>query len=105
MSLHLLVGDHFLYYRGVDASAVCIYPANNSVDDATGRFGRNGGVFDIFRTLLVNPNTGTQTTSGYVEVGTSFCRQYLHRKRIATSVLHVESVIGTACRKCYRDCM
>ncbi|KAL5510758.1 hypothetical protein EMCRGX_G006359 [Ephydatia muelleri] len=52
---------------GVDASAVCIYPANNSVDDATGRFGRNGGVFDIFRTLLVNPNTGTQTTSGYVE--------------------------------------
>eukprot|EP00731_Ephydatia_muelleri_P032581 Em0024g125a len=54
---------------GVDASAVCIYPANNSVDDATGRFGRNGGVFDIFRTLLVNPNTGTQTTSGYVEIG------------------------------------
>ncbi|KAL5510702.1 hypothetical protein EMCRGX_G006297 [Ephydatia muelleri] len=52
---------------GVPVSAVCVYPANNSVDDATGRFGRNGGVFDIFRTLLVNPNTGLQTTSGYVE--------------------------------------
>ena len=56
--------------RGVDVSAVCVYPANNSVDDVTGRFGRNAGVFDIFRTLLVNPNTGVQTTSGYVEVGT-----------------------------------
>eukprot|EP00731_Ephydatia_muelleri_P032592 Em0024g136a len=52
---------------GVEASAVCIYPANNSVNDATGRYGRNGGVFDIFRTLLVNPNTGVRTTSGYVE--------------------------------------
>ncbi|KAL5510721.1 hypothetical protein EMCRGX_G006318 [Ephydatia muelleri] len=52
---------------GVPVSAVCVYPANNSVEDSTGRFGRNGGVFDIFRTLLVNPNTGTQTTSGYVE--------------------------------------
>eukprot|EP00731_Ephydatia_muelleri_P032638 Em0024g182a len=52
---------------GVTLSAVCVYPANNSVEDSTGRFGRNGGVFDIFRTLLVNPNTGTQTTSGYVE--------------------------------------
>ena len=39
------------------------------MDDVTGRFGRNAGVFDIFRTLLVNPNTGVQTTSGYVEVG------------------------------------
>ena len=55
--------------RGVEASAVCVYPASNSVDDATGRYGRNGGVFDIFRTLLVNPNTGILTTSGYVEVG------------------------------------
>eukprot|EP00731_Ephydatia_muelleri_P032614 Em0024g158a len=52
---------------GVSVSAVCVYSANNSVEDSTGRFGRNGGVFDIFRTLLVNPNTGTQTTSGYVE--------------------------------------
>eukprot|EP00731_Ephydatia_muelleri_P032613 Em0024g157a len=54
-------------HHGVPVSAVCVYPANNSVEDSTGRFGRNGGVFDIFRTLLVNPNTGTQTTSGYVE--------------------------------------
>ena len=58
----------FISYSGVSVSAVCVYPANNSVEDSTGRFGRNGGVFDIFRTLLVNPNTGTQTTSGYVEV-------------------------------------
>ena len=50
-------------------SAVCVYPANNSVNDMTDANGRNGGVFDIFRTLLVNPNTGAQTTSGYVEVG------------------------------------
>ena len=47
---------------------MCVYPASNSVDDATGRYGRNGGVFDIFRTLLVNPNTGILTTSGYMEV-------------------------------------
>ena len=66
----------FISDSGVPVSAVCVYPANNSVEDLTGRFGRNGGVFDIFRTLLVNPNTGTQTTSGYVEVGTSFGRQY-----------------------------
>ncbi|KAL5510746.1 hypothetical protein EMCRGX_G006347 [Ephydatia muelleri] len=56
---------------GVEASAVCVYPASNSVDDATGRYGRNGGVFDIFRTLLVNPNTGIRTTSGYVECTTN----------------------------------
>ena len=60
----------YLFLCGdVDASAVCIYPANNSVDDATGRYGHNGGVFDIFRTLLVNPNMGIPTISGYVEVG------------------------------------
>eukprot|EP00731_Ephydatia_muelleri_P032625 Em0024g169a len=56
---------------GVTLSAVCVYPANNSVEDSTGQFGRNGGVFDIFRTLLVNPTTGAQTTSGYVECTTN----------------------------------
>ena len=38
------------------------HQTNNSVDDVTGRYGRNAGVFDIFRTLLVNPNTGILTT-------------------------------------------
>ena len=58
-----------LHHRGDDISAVCVYPANNSVNDMTDANGRNGGVFDIFRTLLQNPNTGVQTTTGYVEVG------------------------------------
>ena len=66
-------------------SAVCVYPANNSVEDSTGRFGRNGGVFDIFRTLLVNPNTGTQTTSGYVEVSS------LNRYRIVSVKMDLTS--------------
>ena len=66
---------HLHIDRGVDVSAVCVYPANNSVNDMTDANGRNGGVFDIFRTLLVNPNTGVQTTSGYVEVGLH-CRWY-----------------------------
>ena len=74
MRLQCFVVGHFtelhLYiFSGVDVSAVCVYPANNSVNDMTDANGRNGGVFDIFRTLLLNPNTGVQTTSGYVEVG------------------------------------
>ena len=106
-----------MLYSGVPVSAVCVYPANNSVEDSTGRFGRNGGVFDIFRTLLVNPNTNTQTTSGYVEVSTSFGKQYLHMKKlnaIITLVLHVGNVKSTFvsndawhkglnCR-CFREC-
>ena len=55
--------------RGVVVSAVCVYPANNSKNDANDAGGNNGGVFDIFRTPLINPLTGVRASSGYVEVG------------------------------------
>ena len=81
MTSHMISHSSSFLNRGVVVSAVCVYPANNSKNDATDAGGNNGGVFDIFRTPLINPLTSVRSSSGYVEVGinstpcSGFCGQ------------------------------
>ena len=52
---------------GPEGTAICAYPADNSLATGAASMGYNRGIFDIFREDLSNPNPSPDGTDGELQ--------------------------------------